>query len=107
MESILNKLIKIKTNLSLGIVKFISEQDILVNLDGNVLKANKDVEGNIHWENKSVKIEPLESALLQCVITPYIQKLISVVNSNEKLINKEFSLEDIQSMYLRKITICR
>lgn len=103
MENILKKLIKIRDNLSLCTIKYVSEKDIEINIDGFAIDFKKDANGVATWQWKNSKIEPFESAFLEFIIAPYITKLIEVSNFfNYNFVNMEISLEDIQDMYSEK-----
>lgn len=103
MDNILKKLIRVRTNLSLCTIIFITEQNILVNLDGDVLSVFQESNEKTIWRYKESNLDPLESAMLDCIITPYIYKLKNIAEyMNLNVINREFSLFDIQDIYREK-----
>ena len=68
-----------------------------------MIQASIDIDGDVSWTKESADVEPIESALLECVITPYIFKLLDISDDiDNELINEEFSLEDIRNMYIEK-----
>lgn len=101
MENIFKKLIKIKTNLNLCSIKFASKEKVVVNVDGYILNANIDKDRNIDWRVNSEKVDILESAILNCVLTPYILNFLDIKKiTNMNIEKEELFLEEIRDKYI-------
>lgn len=105
MRNIFKNLLDVKSNLSLCAINLISEEEISIDLNGIRLKAEPSLNpSNIVLENDFTNIEPIESPLLQCVLSGYIDKLISISKfEGNNFVNKSYTLEEINNMNFNKI----
>lgn len=101
MKNILKNLLDVKTDLSLGTISMISENEVIFDLNGSVVRAKNIKENKTHWEDEDKSLEPIESILLECTLGLYIDRILNMYKKYaNSILNQKYNLKEINYINL-------